>query len=115
MSERTQFWLGSVLLALAVGLLAGGLVFPRAIWGQDEPTAVVPGGRYSVLTGIRGSTQHSQTLYLLDDVEDLLLAYEYDSRARQLEPHLKGSANLRRYTARILEERAKVERNRRPR
>ncbi|MFW6161828.1 MAG: hypothetical protein ACODAJ_03610 [Planctomycetota bacterium] len=115
MSDRTQFWLGSVMLALAVGLLAGGAIFPRATWGQDEPTAVVPGGRYSVLTGIRGSTQSSQTLYVLDDVEDLLLAYEYDSRSRELEPHLKGSLNIRRYTAKILEERAKAERTRRPR
>lgn len=113
MSQRSQFWLGSVMLALAMGLLAGSFVFPRATWGQDDAT-VVPGGRYSVLTGLRGSTQSSQTLYILDDVEDLLLAYEYESRSHELEPHIKGAVNIRRYTAKVLEDRAKAERRRRP-
>jgi len=114
MSERTQFWLGSVMLALAMGLLAGSFIFPRATWSQDD-AATVEGGRYSLITGIRGSTQSSQTLYILDDVEDLLFAYEYNSRSHRLEPHLKGARNIRRYTAEVLETRAKAERKQRDR
>jgi len=111
MSDRTQFWLGSVLLALAMGLLAGSFIFPRATWGQDD-VGVVQGGRYSVITGIRGSTQNSETLYVLDDVEDMLLPYEYSSRSHELEPHLTAAVNIRRYSTKILEDRAKAERKR---
>lgn len=114
MSERTQFWLGSVMLALAMGLLAGSFIFPRATWSQDD-AAIVEGGRYSVLTGIRGSVQSTQTLYILDDVEDILFAYEYNSNSHKLEPQVKGAANIRRYTAKVLEERAKAERKKRDR
>jgi len=99
------------MLALAIGLLAGGVLFPRTTWGQDEPLTT-PGGRYTLITGIRGSTQSSESLYILDDVEDMLLAYEYNSRSHELEPHLKGAVNIRRYTAEILEKRAKAERRR---
>ena len=47
-------------------------------------------------------------------MEDLLLAYEYESRSHELEPHIKGAVNIRRYTAKVLEDRAKAERRRRP-
>ncbi|MFC1806489.1 hypothetical protein ACFL09_05865 [Planctomycetota bacterium] len=112
MSERTQFWLGSVMLALAMGLLAGSFIFPRATWGQDD-VAVVEGGRYAVIPGLRGSSIGAETLYVLDDVEDLLMTYEYDSRKREFEPQLAGIANLRRYTAKIIEDRAKADRKKR--
>jgi len=116
MSERTQFWLGSVMLALAIGLLAGGVLFPRTTWGQDEPLTT-PGGRYALLTGIAGSDASEQTIYLLDDVEDMLLTYEYDSRSHEIHqpPTLKACVNLRLYSAKVIEDRAKAKARRRPR
>ena len=35
MSGRTQFWLGSVMLALAVGLLVSSAIAPRPLYAQD--------------------------------------------------------------------------------
>jgi hypothetical protein len=110
MSDRTQFWLGTLMLALAMGLLAGGLIFPEATVGQEAAGQV---GRYALLTGIRGSVASTQTLYLLDDQEDLLLAFEYNSRSREIS--FKQPVNLRRYASEMIEKRARDERRRRDR
>lgn len=111
MSDRTQFWLGTLMLALAMGLLAGGLIFPEATVGEGGGAGQV--GRYALLTGIRGSVASTQTLYLLDDQEDLLLAFEYNSRSREMS--FKQPVNLRRYASEMIEKRARDERRRRDR
>ena len=58
MSGRTQFWIGSVMMALAIGLLVGGAIFPKAAYSQEGEGRT---GRYALGTGIPGSTQRSQT------------------------------------------------------
>ena len=112
MSDRMQFWLGTVMLALAVGLLVGSFAFPRASVAQEEPAQGAL-GRYGLLTGVRGSVASTQTLYVMDDQEDMLLAFEYNSRSNKLEWQGVGAAvNLRRYANQILELRAKEDRRR---
>lgn len=112
MSDRTQFWLGTLMLALAVGLLVGSFAFPRASVAQEEPAQGAL-GRYGLLTGIQGSSQGTETLYLMDDQEEMLLAFEYNSRSRKLEWQ-KAFVSLRTWANRALELRAKEE-SRRPR
>ena len=56
MSDRTMFWLGTVMLALAMGLVAGGLIYPKDAVSEGLGGAGAGVGRYALLTGIRGST-----------------------------------------------------------
>lgn len=89
MSGRTQFWLGSVMLALAVGLLLGGALLPGPGYAAQPPGegrsmnfAVVP----SDLSGTRAK---SQLVYLIDDRNEALYIIEASgtrtSRARMLD------------------------------
>jgi hypothetical protein len=106
-----QFCLGSVMLALAMGLLAGSLIFPRATHSQ-EAQGEGRAGRYAVVTGIRGSAPSTQSLYLIDDATEILFAFEYNSRSNKLE--YQTASDVQRYASKLVEERARRERGRRP-
>lgn len=105
MSGRTQFWIGSVMMALAIGLLVGGVIFPKAAYSQEGEGRT---GRYALVTGIPGNTQKSQTLYLVDDLNEILYIFEYSSRAKELA--VREVSDLRRYATKLLEARSKKER-----
>lgn len=106
MRGRTQFWLGSVALAVVVGLLCGGLLTPRSAIGQ-EPLAATQAMRYSMVLGIPGSTERSQTLYLVDDLNDIFYILEYSSKTRTIVP--RRLMDLRRFSTEIMRKRARRE------
>jgi len=102
-----QFWIGSVMMALAIGLLVGGAIFPKAAYSQEGEGRA---GRYALVTGIPGNAPKTQTLYIIDDVNEILYAFEYSSRAKEIA--YRHATDIRRYGSKLLELRAKKERTR---
>lgn len=102
MRGRTQLWLGSVMLALAMGILAGGLIAPRQAIGQGEL-----GGshRFAVVTGVEGSASRTQTVYVIDDRNNALFILEYNASSHKFEP--REMTDIRRYAEEIIKARAK--------
>ena len=109
MSGRTQFWLGATMLALAMGLLVGGLVVPPAAYSAG-PEAESRAGRYALVTGVGGTVPRSETLYVVDDVNQLLFTLEYSSASKKI--LTRKISDIRRLTTKILEERANRDRRR---
>ena len=104
MSGRTQFVIGSVMLALAIGLVVGVMVAPRGLWAADGGGAEGRTMRYALVTGITGTTPGSETVYLLDEANDLLIVYEYSSRSRELV--LRTAGDIRRVASQFIKARA---------
>jgi len=77
MSDRKQFWLGSVMLAAAMGILVGTVVMPQTATAQDGEGR---SARHAMVRGVAGTTQRSETLYVVDDLNQFLFAFEYASR-----------------------------------
>lgn len=111
MSGRTQFWLGSVMLALAMGLLVGRAVVPRAAHAQEN-LGEGRTRRYAMVTGLRGTAQHTQTVFIVDDVNQIIFAIEYHSRSNEFT--LRKMADVRKVTAKLAELRDRAERRRPP-
>jgi hypothetical protein len=106
MRGRTQFWLGSLSLALVLGLLCGGLLGPRPAGGAGDEELV--GGtsyRYALVLGLPGLVAGSQTLYFMDDTNDIFYVLEYNSRSHKIEP--TKVSDLRRWGTEIIRARAK--------
>jgi len=75
MSGRTQFWLGSLMLSAAVGILVGGLLNPRPIYSQDIGEG--RSGSFAIVaSSITGTRPRSQLLYVLDDRTEVLYVFE---------------------------------------
>lgn len=110
MSGRTQFWLGSVMLAMAVGLLVSSAIFPRASYGQ-EGTGEGRTRRYVMITGIRGSATNTQTVYVVDDVNQIIYAFEYHSRSNEMK--YRAHSDVRLFANKFIEKREETERRRR--
>jgi len=106
MSGRTQFWLGSLMLALAMGLLVGSFILPSPTYGQQS-RGEGRAGRYALVTGIAGVTQKSQTLYVVDDANELLFVFEYSARSREIA--FREATDMRRYASQAIKMRAKRE------
>jgi hypothetical protein len=69
------------MLTLAIGLLVGSVVLPPAAVGAG---AEGRGFRYGLVTGVHGNAQQSETVYIVDDLNELILIYEYNARSREL-------------------------------
>ena len=111
MSGKTQFWLGSVALALAIGLMVGG-VGPRRGYAQEGGLGEGRSRRYAMVTGIRGSSTNTQTVYVVDDVNQLLYALEYHSRSNEFK--MRNIGDIRKYSDHWSEVRDKADRKKRP-
>jgi len=112
MSGRTQFWLGSVMLALAVGLLLGTSLLTRPTYAQ-ESRGEGRSGRYALVTGIAGAATNTQSLYIVDDINQILFVFEYHARANRFT--FRAASDIQRYAGELVEQRAKrqrAERNR---
>jgi hypothetical protein len=111
MSGRTQFIVGSVMLALAIGILAGSLISPRSAMGQG--LAAANGGgvgrtfRYAFVTGIPGTLPRSESLYVVDDANELLLVYEYTGTSHKCE--FRTAKDIRREARELIKLRSKGE------
>lgn len=73
---------------------------PKAAPAAD----LTPG--YALATGIRGTTPNAHTLYLVDDVNEVVLVYEYDARSHQLKARVP--CNLRKAARELLAVRRKL-------
>ncbi|NQT86045.1 hypothetical protein HQ560_04725 [bacterium] len=101
MSGRKQFWLGSVMLAAAMGILVGTVVMPQTATAQTGEGRTQ---RYALVRGVSGTTQRSETIYVVDDLNQMLFAYEYQSRSRKVE--FRQFVDLQAAGAAILKKRA---------
>jgi len=107
MSGRTQLWLGSVMLALAVGLLVSSAMFSRPAYAQ-EGIGEGRTRRYIVVTGPRGSAANTQTVYVVDDVNQILYAFEYHSRSKEMK--YRAHSDIYLFAGKLAELREKAER-----
>ncbi|MFP4055298.1 MAG: hypothetical protein ACLF0G_00340 [Candidatus Brocadiia bacterium] len=107
MSGKTQFWLGSLMLALAMGLLVGSFVLPRSAHGQPE-VGPARSARYAILTGVRGSNPTEQTVYIVDDTNEILFVFEYDSRGSKRKYEFQTAIDLRKYANMAIKARARA-------
>ncbi|MBM4033266.1 MAG: hypothetical protein FJ291_15995 [Planctomycetes bacterium] len=93
MSGKTQFWLGSLMLALAVGILVGGLLYPRPTYSQDVGEGRT-GNFALVASNLGGTRPKSQIVYVIDDRNEALYVLE-TSALRGNEPEPRGFFDLR--------------------
>ncbi|MFW6161829.1 MAG: hypothetical protein ACODAJ_03615 [Planctomycetota bacterium] len=108
MKGRTQLWLGSVMLALAVGLLLSSTLFTRPGYAQNSGPGEGRTRRYVMVTGIRGSAANTQTVYVVDDVNQIVYAFEYHSRAKEM--RYRAHSDIYLYSSRLIEGRRESER-----
>ena len=87
MSDRARFLIGSVMIAVALGLIVGGFVLPRPAYSQQS-SAEGRSDRYALVTGIEGSTRNSQVVYLIDNTNRIMYAFEYSSSKKELRPRM---------------------------
>jgi len=105
MPGKTQFWLGSLLLAVFVGVLAGGLLSPKPTYSQD--TGVGRAGNYAFIAStLHGNQTKSQILYVLDDRTEALYVLEATATRNDV-PTLLGFRDLRDLSAKVQDFRAK--------
>ena len=105
MSGRTQFWLGSLMLAVAVGILVGGLVSPRPTYSQDVGEGRT--GNYALIAStLRGAQTKSQIIYVVDDRTEALYVLE-TSAIKNDHPTLIGFRDLRELSSEVQKARAR--------
>ncbi len=104
MSSKTQFWLGSLMLALAVGILVGGLVSPRPSYSQDVGEG--RSGNFALIaSSLPGSKPKSQIVYVIDDRNEALYVIEA-SGLKNDEPTPRGYLDLREMSTGLQKQRA---------
>jgi hypothetical protein len=112
MSGKTQFWLGSLMLALAVGILVGGLLYPRPTYSQD--TGEGRTGNFALVASNQGGVRpKSQIVYVVDDRNEALYVIEA-SALRGSDPELRGVLDLRSYGTEMQKGRAAKEKRTHP-
>ena len=111
MSNRTQFWLGSVMLAIAVGLLVGGLVMPRASYSQDQAGEGRTLNYALVASTLRGTRPNSQIVYVLDDRNEVLFLFEATG-TKGNRAELRDFLDLREYGTEVQKGRARKDEKR---
>ena len=103
MSGKMQFWLGAVTLALAMGLLVGSAMMPETALAQNAEGRT---SRFALVRGVRGTTQGSETVYITDDLNQMLFVFEYTSRSKKVDIRefvdlqVAGAAALKKRAAR---------------
>jgi hypothetical protein len=108
MSDRTLFWLGTVMLALALGLLVGGVVLPRPTHAQQlHHFGEGRSAKYVLVTGVEGNARQTQTIYLTDNANDILYIFEYCSTAKRYE--LRNIYDVRHFSSALISKRGKRE------
>ncbi|HUT36153.1 MAG TPA: hypothetical protein VNE39_21880 [Planctomycetota bacterium] len=104
MSGKTQFWLGSLMLALAVGILVGGLFDPKPSYSQDIGEGRT-GNFALVASNLQGNRPKSQIVYVIDDRNEALYVIE-TSALRGDEPSPRGYLDLREMSTAVQKKRA---------
>jgi len=86
------------------------VVFAPASYGQ-EGLGEGRTRRYAVVTGIRGSATNTQTVYVIDDVNQIVYAFEYHSRSNEMK--YRAHSDIRLFANKYIEKREETERRRR--
>ena len=104
MSGKTQFWLGSLMLTLAVGVLVGGLLYPKPSYSQDVGEG--RSGNFALIaSSLQGNRPKSQIVYVIDDRAEALYVIE-TSALKGDDPSPRGYLDLRELSTGILKKRA---------
>ena len=104
MSAKTQFWLGSLMLAAAVGILVGGLLYPRPSYSQDNGEGRA--GNFAIVaSNITGTKPKSQIVYLLDDRNEVLYVLE-TTGLKGSQTELRDFVDLREFSTGVQKKRA---------
>lgn len=104
MSGKTQFWLGSIMLALAVGMIVGGLLYPKPSYSQGLGEGRT--GNYALVhSDLKGVRPNSGIFYVLDDRNEVLYIFETSGRRGVTTEFIDG-VDLRYYGARMQKKRA---------
>jgi len=113
MAQHRQLVVGVALVAAVAGLIVGVALLPAAT-GQ-ESAGEGRTGRFALVTGIRGNQPNTQTVYILDETNEVLLAFEYDARGRSGQMEIQAVVDLHRYIERAIELRAQANKGRKTR
>ncbi len=106
MPGKSQFWLGSLLLAVLVGILVGGLLSPRPTYSQDVGEG--RSGNFAlVASNLTGSRPKSQIVYVLDDRNEVLYVIE-NSALKGSPAELRDVVDLRDFAIGIQKKRART-------
>ncbi len=104
MSGRTQFWLGSLMLAAAVGILVGGLLYPRPTYSQDVGEG--RSGNFALIaSNLQGTRPKSQIVYVIDDRNEVLYVIE-NSALKGSPAELRDVVDLREFSTGLQRKRA---------
>jgi len=104
MSGKTHFWLGSLMLAAAVGLLVGGLLYPKPSYSQDVGEGRA--GNFALIaSNLQGTRPKSQIVYVLDDRNEVLYVLETTS-IRGSQTELRDVVDLREFSTGVQKKRA---------
>ncbi len=107
MSGKTQFWLGSLMLAAAIGILVGGLLYPRPSYSQNVGEGRT--GNFAVVsTDIKGVRPNSQMASVLDDRNEVLYILECSGR-KGVETELLDVIDFRKLGTKMQKKRAEEE------
>jgi hypothetical protein len=100
MSGRTQFWVGSLMLAVAVGALVGGLLYPRPSYSQGLGEGRA-GNFALVASSLGGAKAKSQIVYLVDDRTEAMYILEASANEGKDNPSMVGFCDLRRLSEKV--------------
>ncbi len=104
MSGKVQFWLGSLMLSAAVGILVGGLLYPKPTYSQDNGEGRT-GNFALVASNITGTRPKSQIIYVVDDRNEVLYVIEAAGlKGSQVE--LRDLVDLREFSTGVQKRRA---------
>lgn len=104
MSGKTQFWLGSLMLAAALGILVGGLLYPKPSYSQNMGEG--RSGNFAIVsTDLKGVRPNSGIVYVLDDRNEVLYIIEASGR-RGVESEMVDVVDLRKLGTKMQKKRA---------
>ncbi len=107
MSGKTQFWLGSLMLAAAIGIMVGGLLHPRPSYSQNMGEG--RSGNFAVVsTDLKGLRPSSGVVYVLDDRNEVLYVLECSAR-KGVEAELVDVVDFRKLGTKMQKRRAEEE------
>ena len=107
MSGKTQFWVGAPMLAVAVGILVGGLVAPRVVYSQEAGEG--RSGSYALVASrLEGSRPKTQLIYVVDDRNEAVYIIEATS-SKASRAEMRDFIDLRDLGVRLQKHHAKVE------
>ncbi len=108
MSGKVQFWLGSLFLTGAVGILVGGLLHPKPTYSQDVGEG--RSGNFAIVaSNLQGTKPKSQIIYLIDDRNEALYVIQTSALAGD-QPEPRGYLDLREMSTAIQKKRAEKDR-----